>query len=209
MFPSNAEFCPPHLETSKWQSCRGLTRAIYILCIEHLRMLRLSGESNPRPPALQASTLWKEPFDGPYLVAIRDLTCAATTPPQDGGLWLSVIWLRVEYVWRSDRMHVAAWELRITLGSPLCRGLTRAVYILCIEHLRLLRLSGETNPGPPALQASTLWKEPLERPYLVAIWDLTCAATKYLFGLIFECWREWSICLAVCIAHTELQMRLK
>jgi hypothetical protein len=58
--------------------CRGLTRAISIHCIEHLRMLRLSGESNPEPPALKASTLWKEPFERPYLVAIRDLTCAAT-----------------------------------------------------------------------------------------------------------------------------------
>ncbi len=43
--------------------CRGLTRATYILCIEHLRMLRLSRESNPRPPALQANTLCKEPFE--------------------------------------------------------------------------------------------------------------------------------------------------
>ncbi len=43
--------------------CRGLTRATYILCIEHLRMLRLSRESNPRPPALQANTICKEPFE--------------------------------------------------------------------------------------------------------------------------------------------------
>jgi hypothetical protein len=34
---------------SEWEwYCRGFTRAIYILCIEHLRMLRLSRESNPR-----------------------------------------------------------------------------------------------------------------------------------------------------------------
>jgi hypothetical protein len=44
-----------------------------------------------------------------------------------------------------------------------CRGLTRATYILCIAHLRMLRLSGESNPGPPALQANTLCKEPFER----------------------------------------------
>ena len=36
-----------------------------------------------------------------------------------------------------------------------CRGLTRA-YIDCIEHLGTLRLSGDSNLGPPALQASTL-----------------------------------------------------
>jgi hypothetical protein len=65
-----------------WLYCRGLTRAIYILCIEHLRMLHLCRESNPGPPALQASTLCKEPFEQPYLVAIWDLTSAATAPPQ-------------------------------------------------------------------------------------------------------------------------------
>ncbi len=167
--------------------CRGLTRANYILSIEHLRMSCLSRESNPGPPALQASTLWKEPFERPYLVAIRDLTCVATAPPQvtmgDRG-WIR---LRVTYAWRSDRMHVAAWELCITSGSPLCRGLTRAIYILSIEHLRMSCLSRESNPGPPALQASTLWKEPFERPYLVAIRDLTCVATIpwYFLGYSF------------------------
>jgi hypothetical protein len=35
----------------------------------------------------------------------------------------------------------------ITSGSPLCRSLTRATYILCIEHLRLMRLSRKSNPG--------------------------------------------------------------
>jgi hypothetical protein len=51
---------------------RGLTRGIYILCIEHLRMLRLSRESNQVPPALQANTLCKEPFG--------ISACAATSP---------------------------------------------------------------------------------------------------------------------------------
>jgi hypothetical protein len=46
----------------------------------------------------------------------------------------------------------------------------------------MLCLSRESNLGPPALQASTLWKEPFERPYLVAIRDLTCAATNVLFA---------------------------
>ncbi len=50
-----------------WRNCehigRGLTRAIYILCIEHLRMFRLNRESNPGPPALQANTLCIEPFE--------------------------------------------------------------------------------------------------------------------------------------------------
>ncbi len=45
------------LKVVKWWNCRGLTRAIYILCIEHLRMLHLSRELNPGPPALQASSL--------------------------------------------------------------------------------------------------------------------------------------------------------
>jgi hypothetical protein len=45
----------------------------------------------------------------------------------------------------------------------------------------MLRLSGESNPGPPALQAITLWNEPLERPYLYAIRGLTCVATVRQF----------------------------
>ncbi len=88
-----------------------------------------------------------------------NLCCYSSPPSCDGGLWLNMIRLRVEYAWRSDWMHVPAWELRITSGSPLCRGLTRAIYILCIEHLRMLRLSGESNPGPPALQASILYEK--------------------------------------------------
>ncbi len=121
-------------------------------------------------------------------MAIRDLSlcCYSSPPSRDGGSWLNAIRLRVAYAWRSDRMHVAAWELRITSGSPLCRGLTRATYILCIEHLRMLRLRWESNPGPPALQANTLCKEPFERrischsgsrlvllQYLVTICNLT------------------------------------
>jgi hypothetical protein len=53
----------------------------------------------------------------------------------------------------------------ITSGSPLCRDLTRATYILWIEHPRLMSLSRESNPGPPALQANTQCKEPFERRY--------------------------------------------
>jgi hypothetical protein len=62
--------------------CRGLTRAIYILCIEHLRMLRLSGESNPGPPALQANTLCKEPFEWRIGLPFGISACAATAPPK-------------------------------------------------------------------------------------------------------------------------------
>jgi hypothetical protein len=97
--------------------------------------------------------------------------CYSYAPSHDGGSWLNLVAC-------DDRMHVAAWELRITSGSPLCRGLTRAIYI---ERLRILRFSGESNPGPPALQASTLWTEPYERPYLLAIRDLTCVATRDYF----------------------------
>jgi hypothetical protein len=46
--------------------CRGLTRATYILCVEHPRPMRLSRESNPEPPALQANALCKEPFEWRY-----------------------------------------------------------------------------------------------------------------------------------------------
>ncbi len=48
----------------------------------------------------------------------------------------------------------------IRSGSPLCRGLTRDTYILCIEHPRPMGLSQESNLGPAALHAITLCKEP-------------------------------------------------
>jgi len=115
-----------------------------------------------------------------YWVAIRDLSlcCYSSPPSRDGGSWLNVNRLRVEYAWRFDRMYVAAWELCITSGSPLCRGLTRAIYILCIEHLRMLRLSRESNPGPPALQANTLCKEPFERHIELPFGISSCASTS-------------------------------
>ncbi len=47
--------------------CKGLTRATYILCIEHSRQnMCLSQKSNPRPPPLQANTLCKKPFEWRY-----------------------------------------------------------------------------------------------------------------------------------------------
>jgi hypothetical protein len=180
--------------------CRGLTRTIYIL-------LHTASESIESQPGIEPRTSCTA---GEYSMkrAIRtavischsgsQLCCYSSPPSPDGGSWLSVIRLRVEYAWRSERMHVAAWDLRITSESPLCRGLTRTIYILlhrasenvfCIEHLRMLCLSRESYPGPPALQASTLWKEPFERPYLVAIRDLTCAAT--LHSIFYPAYFLW------------------
>ncbi len=82
---------------------------------------------------------------------------------------LSLTWTRICLIGRVEvriaregarRSNFRAAENCITSGSPLCRGLTRATYILCIEHPRPKR---ESNPGPPALQANTLCKEPFER----------------------------------------------
>ncbi len=73
------------------------------------------------------------------------LRCYSSPPSRNRGSWLNVIRLRVEYAWRSDRMHVTAWELRITSGSPLCRGLTRAISSFCIEHLRMMRIEPGTS----------------------------------------------------------------
>ncbi len=64
-----------------------------------------------------------------------------------------------------------------TSGSPLCRGWTRATYILCIEHPRPKCLSRELNPGPPALQANTLCKEPFQRRYWLLFGTLACTTT--------------------------------
>jgi hypothetical protein len=43
-------------------------------------MLRLSGESNPGPPALQANTLCKEPFERRIELPCGISPCAATVP---------------------------------------------------------------------------------------------------------------------------------
>ncbi len=53
--------------------------------------------------------------------------------------------------------------------SLLSRGLTRAgpPTSTAYEHPRTLRFSRKSNPGPPALQANTLCKEPFKRRYLL------------------------------------------
>ncbi len=180
---------------SELSFCRGLTRAIYILCIEHLRMLCLSGDSNLGPPAPAGEHSMQRAIRTAYWVAIQDLSlcCYSSPPSRDGGSWLNVIRLRVAYAWRSDRMHVAAWELRIRSGSPLCRDLTRVIYILCIEHLRMLRLSRESNPGPPALQGNTLCKVPIKWRIELPFGISACAATVLsLMDPVVERWAiEW------------------
>jgi hypothetical protein len=62
------------------------------------------------------------------------------------------------YTYASFQAHfLQNFNLHLRLFQPMsCRGLTRAIYILSIEYLRMMCLSGDSNPGPPALQASTL-----------------------------------------------------
>jgi hypothetical protein len=129
-----------------------------------------------------------------FLSAIRTSACTTTAPPpppsrdfaSSWGSWLSLTRTRI-YLIGCVEVQIARKGARrsnlycvrgsralsnlkrencITSGSPLCRGLTKATYILCIlriEHQRLKRLNRESNPGPPALQANTLCKEPFER----------------------------------------------
>jgi hypothetical protein len=76
-------------------------------------------------------------------------------------------WL-VKKVWWKNQPRKKLRRLRenwITSGSSLWRSLTRATYMLCIEHPILMRLSWELNPGLPTLQANTLCKEPFEQLY--------------------------------------------
>ncbi len=150
--------------TSGSPLCRGLIRATYILCIEHLRPKRLSRESNPGPSALQANTLCKEPFEMALLTAIRNLGLYYYSSPPSRDAASS--WLEIVAEFDSDAdlfdrtrkgpnsmrgrkaldplLHAREQGARtsepcencITSGSPPCRGLTRATYILCIEHPR-------------------------------------------------------------------------
>ncbi len=92
------------------------------------------------------------------------------------------VWLRREYIWRLEvrirRSNLYCvrepCENCIMSGSPLCRGLTRAT----VEHPRQMCLSRESIPGPPALQANTLWKEPFE-------WRVNCYSEPRLVLLDF------------------------
>ncbi len=101
-----------HIFYSELFKCRGLTRATYILCIEHPRPKHLSRESNPGPPALQANTLCKEPFERRYVLIFGTSVCTTTAPPQAemsqpldwGRVW---VWLGCGYIW-SD-----AWRSEI------------------------------------------------------------------------------------------------
>ncbi len=54
----------------------------------------------------------------------------------------------------------------------------------------MLHLSGESNPGPPALQANTLCKEPFERRIELPFGISDCAATaapQVAMGIVAEC----------------------
>jgi hypothetical protein len=89
--------------------CRGLTRATYILCIEHPRPKRLSRELNPGPPALQANTLCKEPFEKHCWLLFGTSACTTTAPPQatmsqalDWGSWLSLTRTRICLIGRVE-----------------------------------------------------------------------------------------------------------
>jgi hypothetical protein len=187
----------------EWSVCRGLTRATYIPCIEHPRPKRLSQESNLGPPALQANILCKEPFEWRYWLQFGTSACITTAPPQaamsqafDWGSWLSLTRTRggpnstrgskvLEPLLRAREQGARTsepCENCIMSGSPLCRGLTRATYILCIEHPRPKRLSRESNPGPPALQANTLCKEPFERLYWLLFGTADCTTTSLQFS---------------------------
>ncbi len=87
--------------------CRGLTKATYILCIEHPRLMRLSRESNQGE--LQANTLCKEPFERRYWLPFGTSACTTTAPPQatmsqalDWGSWLSLTRTRIYLIGRME-----------------------------------------------------------------------------------------------------------
>ncbi len=66
-------------------------------------------------------------------------------------------------VWGSKALvpQNASWELQHFGGHHYVWARPGPLYILCLEHPRQMLLSRESNPGPPALQANTLCKEPI------------------------------------------------
>ncbi len=79
---------------------------------------------------------------------------------------------REQVAWTSEPL-----ENCITSGSPLCRGLIRANYILYIEHLRLMSQSG-TKPGTSSLQRQLR----LYIPFLGIVWP----QPKFPHSSVFE-----------------------
>jgi hypothetical protein len=59
--------------------------------------------------------------------------------------------------WQNRQLY-DIFDYSSVIGGRKCDlwGLDQVTYILCLERLRLLHLSRESNPGPPALQANTL-----------------------------------------------------
>jgi hypothetical protein len=169
--------------------------------------MRFRRESNPWPSALQANTLCKEPFERRYLLQFGSSACVLQLPPSS---WLGIVAefgsdanifhqkrgdpnsergsKALEPLLREREQGARTSEPRencFTLGSPLCRGLTRAIYILCIEHPRPMCLSRESIPRPPALQANTQCKKPCKRLYWLLFGTSACTTTRYGNAWIF------------------------
>jgi hypothetical protein len=204
-----------------WFPWRGLTRATYILCIELPRPGRVSVGNRTRdllhcrrtlyakshsngvidcylepqlvllqlPPSRDVASSWLgilAEFDSDADIFYR--TCGGPNSERRSKVLKPLLHAREQGARTSEPR-----ENRITLGSPLCRGLTRATYILCIEHPRPKRLSRESNPGPPALQANTLCKEPFERRYWLLFGTLPCTTTpRDKDREKAQVWQDWS-----------------
>ncbi len=160
--------------------------------------MRRSRESNPGPPALQANTLCKEPFEWHYW--LLGLYYYSSPPSRDvASSWLGIvaefdsdadIFDRTRGGPNSTRGSKAAWEMHhvgVTTMEGLDQGHLHPLHrasesIRCSEatvrcETRLMRRSRESNPGPPALQANTLCKEPFKRHYWLLFGTLACTTT--------------------------------
>jgi hypothetical protein len=152
----------------------SMQRAIGIALLTAIRNLALHYYSSPPSPDVASSRLGiKAEFDSD--ADIFDRTHGGPISERGSKALEPLLREREQGALTSEQR-----ENCITLGSPLCRGLIRATYILCIEHPRLMRLSRESNPGPPATAGKHSMQRAIQMALLTAIRDLAaCTTTSY------------------------------
>jgi hypothetical protein len=99
-----------YLYSVKTAGCRGLDQS-------HLHPLHRASENVASQPGIEpgiSCTVGEYSMKRAIGTAVfcchsgSHLCCYSSPPSRDGGSWLNVIRMPVEYAWRSDQMHVAA-----------------------------------------------------------------------------------------------------
>ncbi len=158
------------MDIEKTSGCRGLTRAIYILSIEHLRMLHCR------------RTLYAKSHLNGALVAIRNLSlcCYSSPPSRRWGIVAEcdsdACSVRVEI-----RMHAAAWECCHSESQlVLLQGQAAQFNIRTILFLERTSAQPQVNLSLFIVQLMTIFALVLycEAPFFQIIWRSVCVISR-------------------------------